>query len=139
MSPDERAELNEIHETIKNILVTLAAHQRDLDAKAVDLVAKQNDLAAKQQNLDAKAGHLEVLTSFAGGARVLLIALQHAISTDPVRWHSFQSAVAAIRSNYTDHLLFTATPDVSIDEIQAEIDRLLVKQPSPNQPPTQPL
>ncbi|WCM86666.1 hypothetical protein [Acidovorax sp. NCPPB 3576] len=118
-----------MREAIKDIRLTLAAHQGDLAAKA-------QDLAEKQRNLDEKGAHLDVLTAFSNAARVMLMAIQHTISLDPQQAAALGPIVATLRENYQNGLLFTTVSDVSISEIQKDIDRLLL--PSAKLPPQQP-
>lgn len=139
MSPETRAELDIVHQTIGSILETLKAQQEDLDAKAQDLKSKEENLKAKERNLAAKAEHLNTLTVFAGASRVMLLAIQQVMSEDLSQRAALASAISRVSENYQDKLLFSIVPDDSIAAIKEEVERLLwptLRQTPPSEPPS---
>lgn len=126
MTPDERKELDSVHNTIRNINATLKAHQDNLDAHSRSLVAQEGNLAAKE-------AHLQVLTSFIAASRVMMVATHQVMASNPDLRPAFAAAIESARRDHENTLLFSTTTDQVINDMQAILDGIL--SPSLQQPP----
>ncbi len=119
MTPEERAEIDEMHQNMKTMFTIMQSLQKNLDGKAVDLEAKTKDL-------EAKAAQLNTLTYQASAFSVILIALQTAFNaSNPQHRALFTATLVQARRDFHGRLLFTTVPDATVEKFDEALKRLV--------------
>lgn len=118
MTPEERAEFDDMRGAITKLMASI----QNLDR---NLTAKQKNLDAKQAILDAHQSQLNLLTSQANAFSLLLIAVQQTYNANPELRNLFIACLAQARRDQQSRLLFTTAPDDSGEKFDEALKRLV--------------